>query len=257
MYMIVFVTMMVALIGAYAQIYAHQAAKGLAQQSGVVDEMMEWHSTAVGQASTLMSNSEWAIRGITGCWLTKLNVVEPGAPILPPCNGYLGNITYVSPTTYNGLSPCTASSATSASQCVTTLPPGYNMDYQFYSVAFQAPNGADYVLTYVPQPLSGSDNFNLGLLCLPGIVTGPPPTTCVGPHIQFELTFNNLNQQLSKTSHVSPYNFGTVLNSGTLTTQTLSQTAPLQLAPLLYPIPVSVPANAIGIITQVFPCTSC
>jgi len=246
--MVVFVTLMVALIGVYSQIYTKQSAKGVEQQSGVASAMIAWHSTAVDLASKFVKASSFST---TGCTLTSF-VSSPSTPVpasLPLCTGNK-NPTYVGMTT----TPiCTGSVGP---PCVTKLPEGYlSSPYTFYSIAFNTSGGKSYVLTYVPPPPTGS--YGLGLLCLPGKLTG---TACPAGHSQFSFTFNSLYKQITKSPLLSPMTYGTVTSAGVLSTRTMNSlyesTTPQSLQ---YEVPNDisiVPEGTIGIITEITRCSS-
>jgi hypothetical protein len=258
MYMVVFVTLMVALIGAYAQIYTKQAASGFAQQSGIVNSLVTWHATAMSLAQFYVQPTATNYSATTGCSLTN------GVP--PTCTGSGGGPAYISQNNYTAVNLC---SGAQGPACFTVLPPGYSSAYTFYSIAFQSvADNADYVLTFIPPPPATSDNYNVGLLCLPGVVNGA--TKCLGSNVQLSATFNSILAQMKKTSSLSPMIWGTIANGAAncgpsgfascLVTPTASvpyafpTSAPL----LFFAVPTNVaPAGSIGLIGQVAPCSTC
>ncbi len=247
MYMMVIVTLMVAVIGAYAQIYTKQAANAFARQSGMADSMLAWHSTAAGLASSLVKATDITA---AGCSLTP-PLAGGGLPSFPTCTNLAGSIYVGMPTGANLL--C---SGTQLAPCLTFLPTGYTAAYAFYSVAFQPVAGDYYVLTYLPPPPANGDNYNLGLLCLPGNATGAL-ASCVSPHTQFPITYGTLYKQLTKSLLVSPLYYGTITTSGKLTTPTQSMGGTPAFLQYDVPSSVNVPVGSIGFIAKISPCLSC
>ena len=248
MYMIVIVTLMVALIGAYAQIYTKQAVNAFARQSGMANAMLMWHSTAAGLASSLVTKTNITA---AGCSLTP-PLAGGGLPSFTQCANGFGSVYVSMPAGANPL--C---SGTQAAPCLPVLPTGYTQSYKFYSVSFQPTAGNYYVLTYLPPPPANSDSYSLGLLCLPGDAKGTL-TACPSPHTQFPMTFATLYKQLTKSLLVSPLYYGTVTASGVLTTPSISVSGGTPTS-LQYTIPSSadVPVGSIGFIAKISPCLSC
>ena len=52
MYLLVFVTLVISLIGLYGQVLSLQAARLAAGQSAIAQAMIRWHSIAIQQART-------------------------------------------------------------------------------------------------------------------------------------------------------------------------------------------------------------
>ena len=187
----------------------------------------------------------------TGCSLT-IPLAGVGPPSFPTCTNLAGPIYVGMPVGANPL--C---SGTQLAPCLTSLPTGYTTAYTFYSVAFNVPATTDYyVLTYLPPPPASSDNFNLGLLCLPGYTTGAP-ATCGSPHTQFPLTFGTMYKQLTKSLFVSPLYYGTITTSGKLTTPTQSAGGAPMFLQYDVPLVPNVPVGSIGFIAKIMPCLSC
>jgi hypothetical protein len=243
MYMIAFVTLMVALIGLYAQVYTKQVVNGLAQQSGVIGSMIEWHSTAVALATSLMPTADWT----AGCSLTNPSPVPATVAV---CPGAAAGTIYVGMP--QGTYTACAGGAAQQAPCWTNLPPGYsNTTYAFYSIAFNSA-GLSYVLTYVPPPASSSDSYNVGLLCLPGALNG----TCPAGNTQFPTTFSDLYKQMKKSPLLSPMYYGTVTSAGVLTTSSLPSLTGGAPTLIQYNIPGTaiVPVGSMGIIAEIVPC---
>ena len=254
MYLLVFVTLVVALIGTYAQIYTKQAARAFTQQTGVAETMMSWHTTAVNLAVNLVKASDMTLAGCSLTNLTGLGNPPPQTPchyndaLLLPV--YVG--TNYTSSTYTGANECDGLHNT---PCWSNLPAGFQAgSYQFYSVAFQGGTPVqNYVLTYVPPTASSGEIYpGLGLLCLPGIASGAG-TTCPSTHKQFALTFNEFFKQLRQTTTISPMFYGTVTASSTLTTPSFSLGGNTP-ASLSYAVPSTVPIGSVGVITQIATC---
>ncbi|MDR3423498.1 MAG: hypothetical protein P4M13_00250 [Alphaproteobacteria bacterium] len=243
MYMLVFVTLMVTVMGAYTQLAALQAGKMSSQQTGAVDAMLAWHTTAVSLAEFFVKQSS-IVTG-NGCSLTS-----PGPGGLSTCTKSGGGSSMF--VTAGGAPPC---SGTQGAPCYTALPTGYaTSSYAFYSVAFQNA-GQYYVLTYVPPPSAGSDAYGLGLLCLPGTAG----STVCPPSQQLPITFDSLYKQMGKNLRLSSVYYGTVTSANTLTTPTVSfdkGAAGIVPQSLSFTVPGTgtVPLNSLGIITQITPC---
>ena len=162
MYMLVFVTLMVALIGAYTQIYMKQAAFGIAQQAGVSSAMLVWHSTAVDLAKKFVTQASYG--PATQCTLTAFPAAPTGVPTgLNLCGASGGGSAYVG-MPVGALRVCSSNTALDippgTPPCVTSLPNGYSTNpYTFYSIVFQVagPPVANYVLTFIPPPPAISD----------------------------------------------------------------------------------------------------
>jgi hypothetical protein len=156
MYLLVFSTLVIALIGLYAQVITAQTARFAGQQTAIAQQMLLWHTVAVSQAKNT------GITAIaTGCSLT-LGVTTPAL-----CTGSTGASVYVStfmPTTANswGGSPyfgTTCSGSPITPPCWTNLPGGYQTNtYSFNSVYFKATNNINYVITYVVPPIINAAN---------------------------------------------------------------------------------------------------
>lgn len=236
-----------------------------ARQSGVVNAMLDWHATAAGLVSFMVTPS--AITA-AGCSLTNITT-GTGVPAFPACTYNGTTNVYAAQKNYtSGANTPPNCSGSQTAPCFTPLPTGYTFTsptsplYSFYSVAFTA-SGLDYVLTYVPPPTSSSDSYGIGFLCLPGY-TSTFPASCSLPHTQFSLPFNTFYKQLTRNLRVTPMYYGTVANTAALcgTGVPFCLVTPTVVTDfgtkgLVYPVPSSgVPVNSIGIITQITPCSS-
>src|SRR5689334_3634565 len=124
MYMFVLVTLIVALIGIYTQVFNMQTAHMSAQETGIGQALLDLHATATGLAQNAVASASVTAVTVGGCSLTEgFNLAIIGAP--PQCtSSTLGNV-YVSPTL--GTEPV-AMNTCSGSQnppCRTTLPHSY------------------------------------------------------------------------------------------------------------------------------------
>ena len=254
--MLVFVTLVVALLGTYAQIYTKQAARMFAQQSGVAQNMMSWNATAISLVNSLVTGTVANIPS-TGCMLTDRTGITASAPTgLPDCM-YGAQAVFVGKANTYGVNACSKSQT---APCWTDLPPGYQKAaYPFYSIAWSSVSVPTqyYVLTFVPPPVtSGQDLPGLDLLCLPGVVSGGS-TTCPGTQRQLAITFSEFSRQLHNDAHASPMYYGAVNSSHILTTPTVTFGNAAVPVALTYPVPTIVPTGSIGIISQVTVCSSC
>jgi len=262
MYLVVFVTILVAVIGAFTQIYTKQAAMMSDQQTGVAQAMVQWHATAVALAEKYLVKSALPAIG-AGCSLTSLSssAVPTG---LSYCKGPSSVDVYV------GMTTGTDCSGAQGAPCVTRLPNGILLSstvYKFYSIVGRITNGKYYVLTYVPPTVASASNFKTGFLCLPGDITlsGACPST----HAQFSMTFDRLFKQIVKNSHAAPLFYGTShlisttnylvtpvirdLNDGAETGERSYEILGTKNPSGYYYVPV----DSVGLITSFSPCSAC
>lgn len=254
MYMMAFVTVMVALIGLYAQIYVKIAANSFKQQSGVVETMRVWHDVAVKLGTNAVKTDIRDIADPTGpyCSLTQ---IAAGVGVPAQMNTRCSDL-YIE---VGDGSTCPGSNPV-------CLPPGYNETYTYYSIAFSvtaASKTSYYVLTFIPPP-TNLDSYGAGILCLPGVLSGAP-TTC--PHSTVHTTFNAFYKELTKSKTIPILSYGTV--SGTCTmpaalpaskclkTQSVTHDAGSTMpnGAIEYEIPDTddIPDGSIGIITDFTP----
>jgi len=115
MFLIVFVTLVISIIGLFAQILSAQTAQLYRQQVAFMQTMTTWHGAAVNLARANLS-----LFSATPCRLTP-GTVATGGPVA--CAQTVG---------------------------ASNLPPGYQTSpYTFYSIAYQSAAGGDYVITFV------------------------------------------------------------------------------------------------------------
>ena len=142
MFLIAFVTVVISIIGLYAQIISLQTARIYNSQVGLMQTMSVWHSAAVTFARAK----------------ANLGVIPTNAftPITSFCN-------MTSPAL---ASPCGFGTLSVPPNSTTYLPQGYAIGtFTFYSLAYQIA-GVNYVVTFVPDP--GGNNY----LMLPEVTTG-------------------------------------------------------------------------------------
>lgn len=275
MYLLTFVTLVIALIGLYTQVLILQAAN-VVQQPVIASALVTWHTAAVEMAHSILTTNALAYTGAmqtNGCSLTfqvnpsSLRTAEIAA-VIPQCPSPKNGVLTVN-TAANGSGSLTNGAAlpalnnmvviTSAGPPVTyrttpvLIPQGYDLtDYQFYSILFTNLN-RNYVLTFLPPPIVSASNP------APGNISGFPNTA-----VQLNMTLGGLMQQLGETS-LSSNNYGyistTALPNPTLTALGIGgfNAAGAAVTPV-YPLPTTLanvafgannisPNNGIGIIS--------
>ncbi len=252
MYMMTFVTLMVALVGLYAQVYVKIAAKTFAQQSGVVDTIRQWHDTAVRLAS--MDVDKASILAAPAFCFLKESISGTGVPAAGACTTGGENVYVRAATDCTGLSAC--------------LPPGYERKYTYYSAVFSVTEGSTtryYVLTYVPPPPASTDAYRVGVLCLPGFGVGATVTSKCdsAPQHQVHTTFEAFYSELKKNKIIPLESYGIVAQPedcaskrACLKTQSFTDPVAGLSGPLEYEVPDAtegVPVGSIGIITGITP----
>jgi hypothetical protein len=264
MYMFVLVTLIVALIGIYAQVFNMQTAHMNAQETGIAQALLDWHATATGLAQNAIAALSAGTGGGCSLAVNFVNPVIPGGP--PYCvNSVTGSI-YLAPTGVQqqpgpGLQNC---SGTRGPPCIITLPQSYGgvSNLAFYSMAYGATLGGvdqDYVLTFIPKPptlTNGMPSF----LCLPGAMAG----SLIGCGQTIDIGMNDFVAQI-KHRGVSMFAYGTVATctvSATCPTGRQLVTSPVPnasgtMTPMQYPVPFIVPPGAFGVISQISLCTGC
>lgn len=267
MYMFVLVTLIVALIGIYAQVFNMQTAHMTGQQTGIAQTMMDWHATATGLAQNAVAAASVTDVAAGGCSLTQgFNLSIAGAP--PNCTNTGGQNVYISQTGDTQpatLRVCSSDPINGTPPCRPTLPQGYiNMPnpLAFYSMAYTAA-GQNYILTFVPAPAVPTNGMP-AFLCLPGAIPNAP--NC-GQTI--DVSMNDLMAQI-KHRGVLMFGYGTVgtcnaspptaacpTGKQLVTPPVPDSSVPPVMKTLAYPVPTIVPTGAFGIISQINLCTSC
>jgi hypothetical protein len=158
MYLLVFVTLVISLIGIYAQVISVQAARLASNQTAVIQQMLRWHSTAISQTRYAAISP---IPGVAGCDLTTGGLA--GIPCDSPARGQVW-ISETVPPAWTAFE-C---AGTLAPPCWTALPPGYQADpYTFYSIFYQPTTAQNYVITFIPPPVTNANNPPPGFISLP------------------------------------------------------------------------------------------
>lgn len=191
MYLLVFTTLMIGIIGLYTQVLALQTARLAAHQSAVGSAMLQWHSAAVSMAASIIRTNPAAYNAVklNGCSLTY--VMEPGtvaggftpcpAPILAggavdafgtvttgpgaPANpNLIPNQAGTKNECVHLVSQCTVLGAFGCSACTSSYD---TLNYQFYSILYQdAGTNQNRVVTFVPAPKITAANPPPGYLSL-------------------------------------------------------------------------------------------
>ncbi|MDP9128270.1 MAG: hypothetical protein M3N08_08445 [Pseudomonadota bacterium] len=230
MYLLVFVTLVIALTGVYAQVLSLQAARLFSHQTTVARALLNWHATAVAQAKTAVNPTP--LPGAAGCDLTV------NGPVGTLCSGPTGSVTV------NGTPTLPNCSGTLTNVCWNSLPPGYQQaPYTFYSVYYQPSPGQSYIITFVPPPAASATNPPPGFITLPG--------TGAGAVAQIGATMSDLFLQI-RNSGFATTSYGTITSvAGVnyLVTSTISNGATATF--LQYPIPTGniIPLGSIAIIS--------
>jgi len=208
MYLLTFITLLIGLIGIYAQVIALQTARMVAQQTGIAMTLIQWHSAAVSMARSVISVNASNIPS-AGCSLT---VALPPIPGIVVCPSPVTAGTLTGGTVTSGVvPPYTVGTYTlnkvmyNAAQVTVSMPSGYDTnDYQFYSILYPM-SGTYQVMTLVPAPIPSSTNPT------PGYLAAIPSGILLGT------TLAGLTQQLSNTS-LPNYTYGPISVSGTTAT---------------------------------------
>jgi hypothetical protein len=139
MFLVVFVTLVISVIGLFTQVVALQSAQIYNAQSGLSQLMEIWHGVAVNMNFYTPATNA----GLTsGCRLTYLGNIYSTVPV---CTATGGGLMYVSTTPATGYVP---------------LPSGYNTTFSFLSVAYQTPAPVlSYVVTYVNPAAADASGF--------------------------------------------------------------------------------------------------
>jgi hypothetical protein len=235
MYVLVFITLIVALIGLYSQLLINQTANFNANQTTVAGAMTVWHSTAILEAK----KTGIPAPGAGGCMLT--NAIPAGGPAVCASSG---NNIYVNPTNPAGTVVCP--NAVPPNYCYTDLPPGYNIgSFQFYSVFYQV-NGQSYVVTFVPPPTAPVP----GYIVLPG-AGGTQVNVTMGTLMS---QIKNNNTALSPLSYGTVEQPGNILVSGTICMTSASISTCTLAGTISYPLPTGagayIPNHSIAIISS-------
>jgi hypothetical protein len=262
MYLLVFVTLVISVIGLYTQTFALQTARIMSRQTGFANAMLTWHGTALAVAHYSVDATPGPPAGTTpnynkaaGCSLSAIG----GTNLPPPCltaGNKPATVGLAAPPA--GMQNCDSEVPISfVPPCWRTLPLDYaSTIYPFFSIAYQWPAPKqNYVITFVPPPLLVTPSCPINnFVCLPG-TTAPPIS-----QVQLGITLSDLYNQLRHTS-TPTLAYGTVTN-GFVVTAGVSNVGPT-LSTLQFPVPTTgalgseVPEGSLAIISTPDPCTGC
>lgn len=214
MYLLVIVTVVIGILGLYAQILSLQAARIAESRFGLAAAMSTWHSAAVSMGGSIVDTGQFP-PGSVACSLTYDIPPPPfGGSTMSWCPAPTGTGdaygTVTSSNVPGALPSCPFNyiynKKAGDKECV-HLPADFQIaQYQFYSVLYLDANGQAYVVTFVPSPTPSSTNPAPGFLSL-------PPN--LGTYTSF--TMSDLIHQL-QVSGLAPYSFGPVASTATTST---------------------------------------
>lgn len=212
MYLLAFITLIIAIVGLHAQVITLQAAKMNKAQNALAQTMVVWHRTAVRLARDT-SNLPTNINGATGC---------------------------VQTTAFNftGVTLCnTAASRVSSSD----LPPGYNMTYYtFPTLLFEPDTKSRYVVTFVGYKDSQ------GLISLPGQVAASKTLSYTIGGLLSQLA--NIKSVSLSYGVVNTSGTLTVIPDQATKMQDDTTVGPITI--LSFPIPTTIPTGSVGVISS-------
>ena len=223
MFLITFVTLIISIIGLYAQVLSLQASKIYKAQNGLMQTMVDWHNSALTLAKNYTPSTVPCI--IPSDYMQTMQATLSNQPY-PITTSTCANV--APPVTTLVLTPTGATP---------TLPPGYMTKYfSFYSIVFQS-GSIKYLLTYAYY--TDAANAPSGNLYLPANGTA-------GASVGYSL--NSLEQQFARAATVGTL-YGKVTGSGILSVlpQTIGVTGPM----IEYTIPDFhvIPIGSLGIIS--------
>ncbi|MDX2027632.1 MAG: hypothetical protein SFW62_03235 [Alphaproteobacteria bacterium] len=247
MYLLVFITLVISLIGVYTQALAVQTSRLFSKQTAVAETMLTWHGIALTMAQYARTNPV-AMTTSTGCSMTE---GFAGVPYCQASNGATQSPVYVNP---NGNSSPSnlyrvawGGTATTwncinrnwAKPCWFDMPPSYNYTgYRFHSVLYNVGSPASvYLITWATTGTITAANPSPGYVQL---ASGN----------QLGLTVGELLRQIQNTGRRS-YGYGKVI---TVSGQRFLMTSfvPDNSATVLqYPVPLVVPDGAVAVLSLI------
>lgn len=231
MYLLVFVTLVIGLIGIYGQILTAQTARVAASQTGFAQTMMDWHSAAVSMGGSVIKGAS-APTDIIGCALTAFS--PPSASVSPCQNTVCSGLGIVTDMTGSARYKIALDRTGPCAEDV-HLSSSYKAEYyQFYSVLYAAASGARYVITWVAPPATSVTNPAPGYIALP-------------TKYQTSLTMADLSQQFRNIAKASPYTYGFVKNSKL---KVGGIKADAQTLDVSYDVPSYIPEGSIAVISS-------
>ena len=259
MFLVVFVTVVISIIGVFAQVLSLQSARMNNSQIGLMQTVVAWHYAATNAAYQFKvsgnaflyptgvplqyANGPFvapadATNSMNGCMLDSVQhntkVTSPPAPIdqvrpVSCVNPLPATSALFSLTLATRLPPGTLASTPA-------LPPGYQVNpYNFHSIFFKR-GGLDYVVTYIPVPAVPTNYLSL-------------PDSSSGAQIGY--TIGDLQQQFARVANFS-LSYGSVVAAvppAILATDLTLHVQQKGGAAIDYPIPKSVPLGSFGIIS--------
>jgi hypothetical protein len=252
MFLVVFATIVIALLGTYTQVLGVEIARIAAAQTSFARAMLSWHTAAMSMAASVIdTNSAYNTTNYpSGCALTNdkssslssfhycpgpINSAVSASPIETngTVTGALSSPPYATNLIYDSVSkrtecvhlPTTTCSASdpSTGNCTGTCTTTFDAkSYEFYSVLYHN-GGSDYVVTFASAPNTAG-------------VQGSNYLTLAGGK-QVSLTASDLLKQLRNVG-LSNFTYGTVTNS-VLTAGSLQYTLPTA---------ANIPSGAIALI---------
>jgi hypothetical protein len=258
MYLLVFVTIVISLLGIYTQALTIQMARAASMQTSVADVMYQYHMQAVELARYTLDlhPTTGAAPGPTGCLLSSTVNYAANPPVNCMALIFGGTLDYPL-TMYNtpilqalGLLDCSQTTPRNSRPCIVPLGPptlpleSINNELYTFSVVFYQPPGVPqgYILTFIPPPVISAANPAPGFIQL---TYNPTP---------LGVRMGDLMQQLKK-SGLPPMNYGiamTINGNHYLVSHSISNGSVL--SDLQYPLPANgcctVPDGSIGIISS-------
>lgn len=224
MYLLVFITLMVSIIGLYTQVLGLQASRMAAEQNAFGSAMMQWQTAAISMAASIIKTNAAAYTNILkqqGCSLTFNLPQGVGAYNRCPSPVLIGGGTLVfgtvtsagtaptlniMPNPASGKNECTHLAALCTGNDANGCAPGncatsYDItNYQFYSILFQDQvTMQNYVVTFVPAPVASAANPPPGFVSLVPVAAGATGMT--------GFTLSELVRQLNKAG-AQNYSYG-------------------------------------------------
>ena len=245
MFLVVFTTLMISIVGLFAQVQLLQAKRMNNSQVGLMQTMVEWHHAATNLVFSYVAAGPLV-------WPTNANAPGLVLALANDSNATTGCMVYSTPlTSLTARHPISCAqnpalpawlnldaSATYPPNNSKALPYGYQTNpYSFYSMAFVNTAGLTYVLTYLPVPPAAKTNLSL-------------PDWFVGAGgIQIGYTIGDLQRQFSRSASTA-LTYG-IVGPPTPKTAPLNSllVQPLGGKPLEYPVPLSVPVPSFGILS--------
>jgi hypothetical protein len=151
MYLLVFTTLIVSLIGLYAQISALETGRMYARQNGIGKAMLLWQTAAMSMAANIIKVNGF-VPTVGGCSLgDDLPVGSPARCPKPTGTSEL-NGTVTTGTTINQV----YSTTPPVGPLPVHLPADYNVGiYRFYSILYHSLAGPNYVVSFLPNTGTG------------------------------------------------------------------------------------------------------